>query len=64
MRCIYCGGATFVTNSATNSNNTFRIRKCKRCGKRYGTKEIFVPLPVSTTQISIIKTNIRENKEL
>ncbi len=63
MRCSFCGGETFVTNCATNDHNTYRIRKCKKCGRKYGTKEIFTPYAVSQTQINMIKAIIREHKQ-
>lgn len=42
MKCLYCAGATSVTNSRLQrrSNSTWRRRLCQHCGQIFTTHEV------------------------
>ena len=44
MKCMKCGGKYNVINSrySENSNTTFRLRECSKCGNREKTYEIYI----------------------
>lgn len=39
MICPECGGDTSVNNTATDADKIYRLRKCKKCGKKLYTIE-------------------------
>lgn len=40
VTCPKCGGDLKVVNSRSIGNETARIRKCRKCSKRFGTIEV------------------------
>lgn len=40
MLCPKCGGATRVSNSATDERSVYRQRTCKKCGYIFYTTEV------------------------
>lgn len=47
MLCPFCGGETKIIDSACDGKTTYRVRKCKKCKKRFSAVEQMVDREVN-----------------